>query len=91
MSEEKDTGGYVYPHVDEHFETNGGTTHFKNEEGITRRNKLIDDLVVGFMSADTILSGLDSETNTFPIAERIAFIIKNSIGIADIIIAESNK
>lgn len=68
--------------------------HLKEEGvpmGITRRNKLIDDLVVGFMSADTILSGLDSKNHTVPIAKRIAFIIKNAISIADITIAESNK
>jgi len=82
MEEKKvDSGGPVHP----------GEERCRSgmHAGITRRNQLIDNLIVGLMSADTILSGLDSENLTVPSANRIAFTIKNAISIADLTIEAS--
>jgi len=88
----KNDGGLVYP--GSRRESIGKEVGFEsrlvNYPGITRRNKLIDDLVVGMVAV--IISEVDITKDT---AEDVqtAFneSIKQACKIADATIAESNK
>ena len=86
--EEKRSGGQVYPSEQGHIPN--GTWNQTYEAGITRRNKLIDDLVVGMVA--TVIDSVDADKDTAADVQ-VAFdeTIKMACRLADKTIAESNK
>jgi len=89
MSENKD-GGFVYPRIIKENPDRASQSGREPQEfsypGITRRNKLIDDLVVSLVQGDFLFS-----KETTPEDHIINKYIPLAIRIADATIAESNK
>lgn len=81
--EKERSGGQVYP-MSIAYQDNVGI--HQGSAGITRRNKLIDDLVVGLASGF-----IAKDRSIFNLRENLKNITNAAIEIADATITESNK
>lgn len=79
--EEKNDGGHVYPRE----------RRYGQPAGITRRNKLIDDLVVGMVAGEYARPDEGAENPVEFLSRMKKDFPRIACDIADAVIAESNK